>query len=131
MDSLENMEDQLNYNSLEEFIKRQYPDRHIVFDVHPTMLNDLHAELINRDYKTLSGIKKTLLRTIKAVELYEVEYPPSKLEGSHLSGLGVIRLSMLLVDDAFFTTEPSVLGDTELRNRLTKYRQYVLPKDAV
>lgn len=56
MDGQENMEDELNHNSLAEYLKRQYPDRHIIFDVRPQMLDELLVELRIRGHKTISDI---------------------------------------------------------------------------
>ena len=131
MDSQENTEDELNRNSLAEFLMRQYPTRHILFDVRPQMLDELLGQLLIRDYRAISDIKRTLARTAKAVALFEKDYPPSNVEDSQYSGLGIVRLSMLLLDDEFFTSQTSVFGDTDLRDNLEEYRQYTLPEGTV
>lgn len=131
MDSQENTVNELNRDSLAEFLKRQYPDRHILFDVRPQMLDELLGQLLIRDYKTISDIKRTLARTTEAVALFEKDHPPSNLEDSQYSGLGIVRLSMLLIDDEFFKSQISVFGDVELRDKLEKYRQYILPEGAI
>ena len=131
MDNQEDLEVELNHNSFADYLKRQYPQRHIIFDVRPQMLDELLAELLIRGYKTISDLNKTITRTAKAVDLFEKDFPPSNLEDSHYSGLGIVRLSMLLLDDNFFTFQRSVLDDTNIRKKLEKYRQYILPEDSV
>jgi hypothetical protein len=131
MDAKESMEVELSQTSLADYLKRQYPGRHIIFDVRPQMLDELLVELRIRGYKTINDINKTLTRTAKAVALFEKDYPPSNLEDSHYSGIGIVRLSMLLLDDDFFTFQKSVLDDSGIRENLAKYRQHILPEDSV
>jgi hypothetical protein len=131
MDTKEGMEIELTQTSLADYLKRQYPGRHIIFDVRPQMLDELLVELRIRGYKTINDINKTLTRTAKAVALFEKDYPPSNLEDSHYSGIGIVRLSMLLLDDDFFTFQKSVLDDSGIRENLAKYRQHILPEDSV
>jgi hypothetical protein len=131
MDAKEGMEVELSQTSLADYLKRQYPGRHIIFDVRPQMLDELLVELRIRGYKTINDINKTLTRTAKAVALFEKDYPPSNLEDSHYSGIGIVRLSMLLLDDDFFTFQKSVLDDSGIRENLAKYRQHILPEYSV
>ena len=131
MNAQEDMNVELSQTSLADYLKRQYPGRHIIFDVRPQMLDELLVELRIRGYKTINDINKTLIRTAKAVALFEKDYPPSNLEDSQYSGIGIVRLSMLLLDDDFLTFQKSVLDDSGIRENLAKYRQHILPEDSV
>jgi hypothetical protein len=131
MDDQEDMQVELNQSSLADYLKRQYPRRHMIFDVRPQMLDELLVELRIRGYNTIDDINRTLNRTGKAAALFEKDYPPSNLEDSQYSGIGIVRLSMLLLDDDFFTFRKSVLDDRGIREKLAKYRQHILPEDSV
>ena len=119
----------LNRDSLVEYLNLRYSDRPILFDLHPQMLDELLAQLCIREYKTTNDLDRALARTANAVALYEKDHRPSDLQDSHFSGLGIVRLSMLLLDDDFFTSRTTLLDDLHLRENLKNYRQYIQPEN--
>ena len=91
------------------------------------MLDELIAELHIRGFSTIGDVHKTLERTKRATELCEAENPPSRLEGSRYSAIGFVRMSMLLLDNDFFTFRPTIFNNC-LPERLEKYRKHILPE---
>ncbi len=131
MDSQPNMDVKINRDSLSEYLRRRYPDRQIVFDTCPYMLDELIAELYIRRFDTVEQIHKTLARTEKAAELFEKDNPPDTgLANSRYSAIGIVRMSMLLLDDDFFTFGRTIFDDSNLCERLEGYKKYILPEDS-
>jgi hypothetical protein len=92
----------------------------------PQLLHELIAELLIRGFRTIGEVHKTLERTKKAVELFEKDVPPNTgLKDSRYSSIGVVRISMLLLDDDFFTFRKTIL-DGCIPEKLEKYRRYIL-----
>ena len=128
MESQPNMDDvKITRESLSEYLRNRYQNRPIVFDTCPDMLDGLLAELCTGRFDTIGQLDNTLARTEKAAELFEMDNPPdSGLADSRYSVIGIVKLSMRLLDDDFFT-----LGDTsfdsDLRDKLQEYRKHILP----
>ena len=129
MDRQPNMDIEIDRDSLSQYLRRRYPSRQIVFDTCPHMLDELIAELRIRRFDKIEEIHKTLARTEKAAELFEKDNPPdSGAADSRYSAIGIVRMSMLLLDDDFFTFRRTILDDGNLRDRLDEYRKYILPE---
>ena len=128
MESQPNMDDvKITRESLSEYLRNRYQNRPIVFDTCPDMLGGFLAELCTSRFDTIGQLDNTLARTEKAAELFEMDNPPdSGLADSRYSVIGIVKLSMRLLDDDFFT-----LGDTsfdgDLRDKLQEYRKHILP----
>jgi hypothetical protein len=114
--------------SLSEYLNRKYSDRHLIFENYPYLLDELIAELHIRSFSTIDDVDKTLKRTKKAAELFEAENPPIRLEGNRYSAIGIVRISMLLLDNDFFTFRPTIF-DNCLPERLEEYRKLILPEE--
>ena len=114
--------------SLSEYLNRKFPGRHLIFENYPYLLDELIAELHIRSFSTIDDVDKTLKRAKKAAELFEAENPPSRLEGSRYSAIGIVRMSMLLLDNDFYTFRPTVF-DNCLPERLEEYRKHILPEE--
>jgi hypothetical protein len=113
--------------SLSEYLRHRYTERHRIFENYPYLLDELIVELHIRGFNTIGDVDKTLKRAKKAAELFEAENPPSRLECSRYSAIGIVRMSMLLLDNDFFTFRPTVF-DNCLPERLEEYRKHILPE---
>jgi len=130
MDSQPNMNVKINRDSLSEYLRRRYPDRQIVFDKCPYMLDELIAELYIRRFDTIEQVHETLARTEKAAELFEKDNPPDTgLANSRYSAIGIVRMSILLLDEDFFTFGGTIFDDGNLCETLEGYKKYILPED--
>jgi hypothetical protein len=129
MDRQVNMESEINHDSFSDYLRKRYPTRPIVFDIRPDMLDELIVELRIRNFHTIGEIDQTLARTEKAANLFERDNPPNNgLEDSRYSAIGIVRMSMLLLDDDFFTFKKTVFDDSDFREKLAEYRKYILPE---
>jgi hypothetical protein len=124
MSNLENT-NSINDESLSKYLKSRHSNRRS--DDFPYFLIDLVGELRGGGFNTIGDVDKTLKRTKKAAELFEAENPPSRLEGSQYSAIGIVRMSMLLLDNDFFTCRPTIFNNC-LPERLEKYRKHILPE---
>jgi hypothetical protein len=119
---------EISFDSLSEYLRTTYPHRELLFEQWPQLLHELIAELVIRGFRTISEVHKILERTKKAVELFEKDVPPNTgLKNSRYSAIGIVRISMLLLDDGFFTFRKTVL-DGRIPEKLGKYRKYILPE---
>jgi hypothetical protein len=119
---------EISFDSLSEYLRRTYPNRLLSFEYRPELLDELIAELRLRDFLTIGEVHKTLERTKKAVELFEKDVPPnSGPKDSRYSAIGIVRMSMLLLDDDFFTFRKTILNGS-IPEKLEKYRRYILPE---
>ena len=125
MSNLENT-NSINDESLSKYLKSRHSNRRS--DDFPYFLIDLVGELLGGGFNTIGDVDKTLKRTKKAAELFEAENPPSRLEGSRYSAIGIVRMSMLLLDNDFYTFRPTVF-DNCLPERLEEYRKHILPEE--
>ena len=107
MESQPNMDDvKISRDSLSEYLRKRYPNRPIVFDTCPDMLDGLLAELCTGRFDTIGQLDNTLARTEKAAELFEMDNPPDiGLADNRYSVIGIVKLSMRLLDDDFFILE--------------------------
>jgi len=112
--------------SLSEYLKNRYTDERS-FDDFSRSLNELVVELSNGGFDTIGDVHKTLERTKKAAELFEAENPPSKLVDSRYSAIGIVKISISLLDNDFFISRPTVL-DSCSPERLEEYRNHILPE---
>ena len=111
--------------SLSEYLMSRYPNRS--FDDFPYRLSKLVIELRDDRFSTIGDVHKDLERTKKAVERFEAENPPSKNIGSRYSAIGILKISISLLDNDFFIDRPDILDDCS-PERLEKYRKYILPE---
>lgn len=119
---------EISFDSLSEYLRSSYPDRLLSFEYRPELLDELIAELRLRGFFTIGEVHKTLERTKKAVELFEKDIPPnSRMKDSRYSAIGIVRMSMLLLDDDFFTFRKTILNGC-VPEKLEKYRRYILPE---
>jgi len=111
--------DDINVNSLDECVKSAYPNRQFAKQQAPLFENRI-AELRIRGYRTRADVERMLLRTKEAVERYE-QVPKSP---SPLTGAGILRAAMLLVDG----NDPDG-WDADALRVLLKYVKYVGSED--
>jgi len=122
---------EMNRGSLSEFLRRRYPDRLVVFESRPEFLDELAAELRLRGFNRINEVEQMLTRTETAARLFEKGNPPNADIGNNrYSAIGIVRISMLLLDDDFFTFKETILDDTDLRKRLAEYRRHILPEES-
>jgi hypothetical protein len=122
------MDKEIDFESLSEYLAKRYPDREILFDKQLGVLQEFIVELNIRGFRTIGEIHKTLERTKKAVELFEMDFPPNiGLKGSQYSATGIARISMLLLDNDFFTFRKTILNGS-IPEKLEKYRKHILPE---
>jgi len=128
MESQPNMDDvKITRESLSEYLRKRYQNRPIVFDTCPDMLDGLLAELCIGRFDTIGQLDNTLARTEKAVELFEMDNPPDiGLADSRYSAIGIVKLSIRLLNDYFFTPGDTIF-DGDLRDKLQEYRKHILP----
>lgn len=125
MESQPNMDDvKISRDSLSEYLRKRYPNRPIVFDTCPDMLDGLLAELCTGRFETIGQLDNTLARTEKAAELFEMDHPPdSGLADSHYSAIAIVKLSMRLWDDDFVSVEETIFDIH--RDKLKEYRKHI------
>ena len=108
MSSLQNANSlNITDESLSEYLRNRYPNRS--FDDFSRSLNELVVELRSGGFNTIGDVHKTLECTKKAAELFETENPPSQLVGSRYSAIGIVKISISLLDDDFFIDRPDIL----------------------
>ena len=117
----------ITQESLSGYLRSRYPNRHLTFKYYPNLLSELIAELLIRGFSTIGDVHKTLQRTKRAADLFEADYPPNQLMDSRYSAIGIVRISMLLLDNDFFTFRSTVF-DNCLPEKLKEYRKLILPE---
>ena len=111
--------------SLSKYLSRRYPNRS--FDDFPYLLFDLVVELHGGGFNTIGDVHKTLERTKEAAECFEADNPPSMLEGSRYSAIGIMKISISLLYNDFFISRPTVL-DNCAPEKLEECRKLILPE---
>jgi hypothetical protein len=115
----------ITHESLSEYLRNRYPNRS--FDDFSRLLGELVDELRSGGFSTIGDVHKTLERIKKAAELFEAENPPSKNMGSRYSAIGIVKISISLLDNDFFIDRPDILDNCSLE-RLEEYRKHILPE---
>ena len=111
--------------SLSEYLTSRYPNRRV--DDFPYFLIDLVGELLGGGFNTIDEVAKTLERTKKAAECFEIQNPRSQLVDSQYSAIGIVIISIALLRGADFFTFRTVL-DNCLPEKLEEYRKLILPE---
>jgi hypothetical protein len=127
MDRQVNMESEINHDSFSDYLRKRYPNRPIVFDIRPHMLDDLMVELRSRKFNTIGEIDQALARTEKAVELFERDNPPNNLADSQYATVGIVTISMQLLYDDFSNLMKRVV-DVVDPDKVAEYKKYILPE---
>jgi len=130
MERQSNMSDiKINLDSLSQYLRKRYPDRQIVFDGFPSLLDFLIYDLRIRRIETIGDLHKILERTQKAVELFEKNHPPyPERQDIPYSAQGIVRISLKLLDDDFFAKISTMIFDG-MPEGLKEYRKYILPEE--
>jgi hypothetical protein len=119
------VDNEINFESLSEYLTKRYPDLEISFDKKLGELQAFINELKNYGFSPISEVHKILERTQKAVELYEMEFPPNG-KGSQHSCTGIARISMCLLDRNFTLRDMKV--EDIPPEKLEEYRKHILPE---
>ena len=117
----------ITHESLSEYLRSTYPDRHLTFEYYPNLLTELTVELRNSILSTIGNVHKTLERTKKAAERFEVDNQPSRLVDSRYSAIGIVKISISLLYNDFFISRPTVLDNCS-PEKLEEYRKLILPE---
>jgi hypothetical protein len=119
------MDKELNYESLSEYLTQRYPDRETEPDTEFGGFQLFLKELMYRNFKAIGEVHKALERTQKAVDLFEIDFPPEGKKGHKYSAAGIARMSMCLLDSDF-TMSNTKLNDIS-QKVLKKYRMNIIP----
>jgi hypothetical protein len=126
------MDEKINFESLSEYLKNRYPGREYLLDCDIDkqcgILQIFLDELNFRNFRKIDEVHKALERTQKAVELFEIEFPPEEKEGRQYSPTCIARISMRLLDSNFFPYRKIFPFDDIPPEMLEKYRKHILPE---
>jgi len=111
--------------SLSEYLKYRYPNRR--FNDFPYFLIELVGELRSGGFNTIGDIDNILKRTKKAAERFETDNPGSKLVGSVYSAIGIVIISIGLLQGTDFFTFRTILNNYS-PEKLEEYRRLILPE---
>lgn len=87
----------LNLDTLVAFLQQRYPDRK-----HDERrgVGELASELLSYGFTTISQLEDALAASEDAFLALEKEFPPGKMAGERFIDVGVVRVSMGLLDDS-------------------------------
>ena len=126
MDRQENMEIEINRDSLSDYLRTRYPTRLRLSDIRPYELDELVVELCSR-FNTIGEIHQALARTAIAAEEFERDNPPNV--DPQYSAEGIVIISMQLLYDDF--PNPGIPGervvDTVDKDKVAGYKEHILP----
>lgn len=93
------MHDQeLNLDTATAYLSKRYPDRE---HCAPQDLSELISQLFAAGYTTLDKLHLALEATADAFAQHEVDNPPGSRKGNKYTDVGVVRLSLGIIDPAF------------------------------
>jgi hypothetical protein len=115
---------EINFESLSEYLTKEYPDREILPDKQYDQLQMFVQELSIHGISTIEEVHKILERTKIAAELFEKDVPPNPVKGGQYSATCIARISVLLLYKNFYT----FTLNGSLSEKLEKYRPYILPE---
>jgi hypothetical protein len=119
---------EISYDSLSEYMRNTFPDRVLIDDDNPNIVNGLIAMLYSRGYKTIDDVYKTVERTKEAIEQYERNNPPDiGSKDSRYSAAGIVKASILILDDDYLNSDKTFL-DGFVPKKLKKYQRYIIPE---
>ncbi|MGA2070205.1 MAG: hypothetical protein ABSG97_02555 [Sedimentisphaerales bacterium] len=113
-------QEEINFNTLVEYLKQNYPDRRHFGDEYPQDISDLVEELVKAGYKTISDLDKDLKRSWEAFVKYEEKYPPANEVGEpcNYADIGIVRASLRIANPKMANTRSDFPEYKEFRKFL-------------
>ena len=125
MDRQENMEIEINRDSLSDYLRTRYPTRLRLSDIRPYELDELVVELCSR-FNTIGEIHQALARTAIAAEEFERDYPPNNVDRQYTT-VGIVTISIRLLYDDFPILRKTVVDEID-PGKVAEYKKHILPE---
>jgi hypothetical protein len=111
-------EQEINLDTLTAYLRSRFPERQ---QSTPGGVSELVQDLRTCGYSTIQDIDTIIERTSDAFLAYEAAHPPSSTVGGRYLDVGVVRVSVSIVDDRF--NEMRAKGSPP--QRMDEYRKLV------
>ncbi len=110
--------EEINYDTLDAYLKKKFPDRQPAPPQHISLLSE---ELYRAGYRTIADLDKKLSGTEPAVNKVEDEICGKGIRGFH--NVGVARNALSIVDENYENNRLSPLKNLEIPRK--EFRKYV------